>query len=102
MTYDILIQPLPQGTFQATVLGWPDVSAVGDSEITVIERIKNALRVRLTKSKILRIDLDNDLTMETPHNHLWSPFLGMWRDDPTFDDFIGKMKTHRSEVDEAI
>jgi len=102
MTYDILIQPLAQGTYQATVLGWPDLKIVGDSEIAVVERIKKELKARLEKSKILQIEIEDDAAEETHSNHPWASFLGMWQADQTFDDFLTKMETYRREVDETL
>ena len=101
MTYDILIQPQPGGTYRATVLGWPDLSAVGDSEQTVIERVRETLRERLAQSKIVRIEVDETVTKTTASEHPWLPFLGMWKDDPTFDDLLARMKAYRCELDET-
>ncbi len=102
MIYDILIQPLPQGTYNATVLGWPDLNVTGDNEIVVVERIKKAIQEQLAKSKILRIEVKAGDTkiISTDLDHPWTPFLGMWEDDPTFDDLQQRMKTYRQELDE--
>ena len=101
MTYDILIQPQPGGTYRATVLGWPDLSAVGDSEQTVIERVRQALRERLAQSKVVRIEVGETVTKTTAPDHLWLPFLGMWKDDPTFDDLLARIEAYRRELDET-
>ena len=107
MVYDILIQPQSEGTYRATVIGWPDLTVVGNSEQSVIERIQQAIRERLTHDKIVRITVDED-TLETDvpnlslDKHPWKPFLGMWKDDPGFDDFVARMEAYRQEVDEAI
>lgn len=101
MTYDILIQPQPGGMYRATVLGWPDLSAVGDSEQTVIERVRQILRERLAQSKIVRIEVDETVAKTTASEHPWLPFLGMWRDDPTFDDLLARMEAYRRELDET-
>jgi len=101
MTYDILIQPQPGGTYRATVLGWPDLSAVGDSEQTVIKRVRETLRERLAQSKIVRIEVDETVTKTTASEHPWLPFLGMWKDDPTFDDLLARMEAYRRELDET-
>ncbi len=102
MTYDILIQPQTQG-YQATVLGWPDLRVIGDSESLVIERIKKAIKKRLSQGKFLRLNLETDevKTIKPESNHLWAPFLGMWADDPTFDDFLAKMASYRQQLDEG-
>lgn len=101
MTYDVLIQPVGEGAYQATVLGWPDLNVVGDSETAVVEGIKKEIQGRLANSKILQLEIEESLTAETHVDHPWKPFLGMWREDPTFDDFLARMEAYRREVDEA-
>jgi len=99
MTYDILIQPQPENVYRATVLGWPDLSVVGDSEQTVLKRIQEAIRERLAQGRIVRIEVDENV--DTTLEHPWLPFLGMWKDDPTFDDFVAQMQAYRRELDKA-
>jgi hypothetical protein len=101
MTYDVLIQSQPGGLYRATVLGWPELSVTGDSEQTVIERIWQAIRERLEQGKLVRIEVDGKVTSMTTLEHPWLRFLGMWKDDPTFDDLLARMETYRRELDEA-
>lgn len=102
MTYDILIQPQPEGTYQATVLGWPDLSVFGDTEQLVIDYIQQEIRVRLAQSKIVQIDIAPEETINPLTEHPWAPFIGMWADDPTYDDFLAEMAAYRCEVDEVV
>jgi predicted RNase H-like HicB family nuclease len=99
MTYNILIQPQPENVYRATVLGWPDLSVVGDSEQTVLKRIKEAIRERLAQGRIVQIEVEENVAAAPEHP--WLPFLGMWKDDPTFDDFIAQMEAYRRELDEV-
>ena len=101
VTYDILIQPQPGGTYRATALGWPDLNVIGDSEQTVLERIRQAIRERLAQGKVVRIEIDGKAAKATVPAHPWLPFLGMWRDDPTFEDLLARMETYRRELDET-
>ena len=32
--------------------------------------------------------------------HTWLPFMGMWKDDPTFDEFVEEIESFRREMDE--
>jgi predicted RNase H-like HicB family nuclease len=101
MTYDILIQAQPENVYRATVLGWPDLSVEGNSEQTVVEHIQKAIRERLAQGKIVRIEIDEDVTTAATPEHPWLPFLGMWKDDPTFDEFTAQMEAYRQELDKA-
>ena len=101
MTYDILILPQSGGTYRAIALGWPDLSAVGDSEQTVIERIRRAIRERLAQGKVVRIEIDGNVAETAAPEHPWLPFLGMWQNDPTFDDLLVRVEAHRRELDKT-
>lgn len=101
MTYDVLIQPQPEGVYRATVLGWPELSVVGNSEQTAIERVRQVLKQWLAQGKIVRIEVDEPVSGTDALTHPWLPFLGMWRDDPTFDSFLARMEAYRHELDET-
>jgi hypothetical protein len=96
MKYDVLIQPQPGDGYRATVLGWPDLSVSGDSEQAVLEHIREAIQDRLAQAKIVRIEVG-----EGVGRHPWLPFLGMWQDDPTFDDLLARMQEYRRELDQT-
>jgi len=102
MTYDILIQSQTGGTYRATVLGWPGVSAVGDSEQTAIKRVRQAIRERLAQGKLVRIEVDENVTETAAPKHPWFPFLGMWKNDPTFGDLLARMEAYRCELDKTL
>jgi hypothetical protein len=72
---------------------------VGDSEQTVLNRIKEAIRERLAQGRIVQIEVEEKAAAAPEHP--WLPFIGMWKDDPTFDDFVVQMKAYRRELDEA-
>jgi hypothetical protein len=101
MTYDVLIQPQAENTYRATVLGWPELSVVGDSEQTVIERIKQAIRAQLLQSKIVRVEVGQAIAQSSAAEHPWLRFLGAWEDDPTFDDLAARIEAYRRELDET-
>ena len=69
MTYDILIQPQPGDTYCAIALGWPDLRAVGDSEQTAVERIRQAIRERLAQGKVVRIEIDGKVAEAAAPQH---------------------------------
>lgn len=101
MTYDVLIQRQAGGTYRATAIGWPDLSVVGNSEQMVIERIRQSIRERLEQGKLVQIEVDKAVTREATFIHPWRRFLGMWKNDTTFDDLLARMQAYRREMDEA-
>lgn len=63
MTYTILLETTAEQTYQATLLGWPDVQAIGKSETEVTERVKMLLQSRLAQGKLIQIELDNNVVL---------------------------------------
>ena len=102
MTYDVLVQPQSEGVYRATLMGWPELSVVGNSEQTAVSRVQQLLKKWLAQGKIVRIDVDEAVSEADTSAHAWSSFLGMWQDDPTFDDFVEKMESYRHEIDEMV
>ena len=98
MTYEILLQTIPQGQHQATVLGWPELRAVGESETSALKQIWAVLQQQLAQSKVVRLDVETGAIHDS---HPWATVIGIWKDDPTFDDFQEKMAAYRQEIDEG-
>ena len=94
MTYDVLIQPQSDGAYRATALGWADLSVESNSQQAVLERIRRAIRERLAQGILVQVEVE-----ETPAEHPWGRFLGMWKDDPTFDDLLAQMAAYRHKLD---
>ena len=95
MGYDILVQPQSKGEYRATILGWPDLVATGQSEQAALEQVKMALRIQLSRSKIVHVSEDEVDTDKHHAEHPWQQFLGMWKEDETFDDFVEQMAIYR-------
>ncbi len=101
MGYDILVQPQPKGEYRATILGWPDLVATAQSEQAALDQVKKVLRLQLSRSKIVHVSDDEVDTDKHHTEHPWQQFLGMWKEDETFDDFVEKMTSYRQEQDQA-
>ena len=99
MKYEVLIQPRPEGKYYAVVLNWPDINATGESEQEVLEILRLALHERLAQGRIVHIEVDGHIVEAEPSLHPWSPFLGMWKNDPTFDDLMARIQEYRRELD---
>jgi hypothetical protein len=96
MTYDVLIQPQSDGAYRATALGWADLSVVGENQQVALNLIRRAIQERLEQGVLVRVEVET-----TPAEHPWARFMGMWKDDPTFDDLTAQMAAYRRELDAA-
>ena len=94
MRINVLLQPnLPEG-YTATVLGWPDLIIKRKTKDEAITAVRQAVKKKLSKSEIVTLDIDYE------SGDPWMKFVGMWEDDPTFDDFLEEISAYRRQVDE--
>jgi hypothetical protein len=94
MTLNVLVQSNPEKGYTATVIGWPDFVVEGTTKEEALESVRAELARRLATSEIVTLEFE-----PTNHEHPWMKFAGMWKDDPTFDDFLAEIKAYREELD---
>ena len=94
MTVDVLVRREPQGRYRATVLGWPECTAIAASREEAIERTRQSLVDLLTGAEIVQLDVESEGASST-----LAQFAGMWADDETFDQFIAVIESNRRQVD---
>jgi hypothetical protein len=88
MQYQVFIQNPADRLFTASVVGLPNVQSNGTTEEEAIVSLKGLL-------------MDQDVLGEASQNQTdpWLNNIGIFQDDPTFDDFLTEVQTYRSEVD---
>lgn len=94
MTYQVLLQTIPDDGYCAMTLGLPDCVGRGQTRDEAVANLKAALSDRLSKGEIITVEVGEP-------EHPWLKWAGMWSDDPTFDEFLGEMASYRRQVDEA-
>jgi len=93
MEYTVLILP-KRGGFTAMIPALPDCRANGKTEQEAIDKVRGKIQQLLTKNKIVMLNLP-----ENGHNNEEDPWLamaGMWRDDPTWDEYQRLIKKYRN------
>lgn len=90
----VLLDPLAEGGYNATLLGWPEVTAQGTTEEEALNNVRLAVRVRLAQAKIVPIELE-----EVPADHPWLRLAGMFQDNPLVDEVEAEIASYRCEVD---
>lgn len=92
-------------------MGLSDVVADGKTEAEAIANVKSALTQQLVTAKVVKINVDSKIAQEpldTEHSSKdnpskdspWIKYLGVFEDDPTFDDFLAEIEDYRKAVDE--
>jgi len=94
MTVDVIVHREPGGRYTASVMGWPDCTASAESRDEAIERTRQALATLLSRSEIVQVEVDADLTRSG-----LARFAGMWADDEAWPDFVEMMEAHRREIE---
>ena len=98
MQYPIFVQNPAESHFTASVIGMPTCVAEGHTEAEALAKAEILLDEQLAKGKIFMVDRPtSDLPKKSSHAALMG--YGMFKDDPTFDDFLERMAEFRQQAD---
>jgi hypothetical protein len=106
-TYDILLEMQPDGTHQASVLGWADCRATAATAEAAVATVKAMLNQHLSHAKIIRVEIDSNQTdPPTPssYHHPWMPFAEKLKDNPLLDEvdrYISESRRQSGEDQEG-
>lgn len=98
MQYQVFVQNQSEQRFIASIVGIPNLTVEGKTEEEAIEKVKAALETQLAIGKFITIDISPNLP--TPETDPWLKNLGLFADDPTFDDFLAEVAAYRQSVDD--
>lgn len=94
LDYSVIIEEIKAGLYSATVWGLPDCKATGATREEALTNVRQVLTARLEKAEIVSLE------MEIPKpEHPWMKFVGMFKDDPDFDEVLADIKALRRERD---
>jgi predicted RNase H-like HicB family nuclease len=100
MIYRVFRQQTAENADKATPLAFPDLVAVGtgaqrrQGRDEALANLKAALDAWLSQGEIVTVEAGEP-------EHPWLRWAGMFKDDPTFDEFLDEIEAYRYEVDEA-
>jgi hypothetical protein len=102
-TYDILLEVQPDGTHQASVLGWADCRVIAATAAEAVNQVKELLSDRMAKGQIVRVEIPRSDSPEisNPENP-WIKFSGIFKDDPIFDEVLNDIEQYRQELDSEL
>ncbi len=101
MQYQVFVQNPTDRTFMASVIGLPNLTANGITEKEAIDRLKSILDAQFKHGKLVTIDIDIPSDRSSEPSDPWIANMGIFQDDPTFDDFLAEVNTYRNEIDTA-
>ena len=91
MSYQILLHRNHRNSYTATAVGFPSLAAKGASRQEALENIRRELRNHLSDMEIVQID-----SLE-PRSAAEHPGVGMFVDDPTWEEFLEEVEAHRAK-----
>ena len=91
----------------ASVVGLPNVSADGVTEKEAIDKLKVILDAQFKNGKLITICVPqrfaNEINVPSylieEKSDPWLANMGLFQDDPTFDDFLVEVNNYRNEVE---
>ena len=94
MKYNAIVEDSETDGYTATILEWPGCTATGATRGEALTRLRQAISNRLSRVEIVPIEVD---VPEAAHP--LAKVIGMFKDDPLFDQFVEDMAAYRREVD---
>jgi predicted RNase H-like HicB family nuclease len=96
-TYSVVIDQEQDGKFSAFLLGASDYKSSGETEDEAVSKLQQILQERLKHSKIVTLEIESTQT-ENP----WKNVIGMYKDNPLFDEVLADIEAERSKLDEKM
>ena len=97
MQYQVFIQSRSDTEFIASVIGIPDCTAAGTTREEAVTKARRTLQQHLENGELVTIDLDSPSNGQVIDP--WIKHMGIFANDPTFDDFLAEVAAYRQQVD---
>jgi predicted RNase H-like HicB family nuclease len=94
MQHLVVIQP-HNGGYRATALGLPDCHSEGITEEEALANIRRVISETLQRIKIVAVDIP-----EPAPSDPWVQIVGMYANEPDFEEFQKELQAHRRELAE--
>ena len=94
MTMYALIENKPDGTYTASLIGWPDVTAQGETENEALAELRQSLTRQLKRARIVPLEIDTSQS-----DNPWLQMAGIFKDDPLFAEVQESIAAYRRELD---
>jgi predicted RNase H-like HicB family nuclease len=94
MTVYVLIENKPEGRYTASLIGWPDIKAQGETEDEALAQLRQSFTAHVRHARIVPLDLDL-ATIEKP----WLEMAGVFKDDPFSTELEESIAAYRRDLD---
>lgn len=87
-----LIENKPEGTYTASLIGWPDMKAQGATETEALSQLRQLLTAQLRRARIVPFDVD-----VPAEDNPWLQLDDTFKDNPLLDEVVRSIATDRRE-----
>ena len=94
MTLYVLIEQEPRGTYTASLIGWPGVTAQATTADEALSQLRQSLSRRLEGAQIVPLEVD-----VADSDNPWLEKAGMLQGDPFADELQASIAAYRRELD---
>lgn len=101
MQYQVFVQNPADSTFMASIVGFPNATANGATEQEAIDKLKSILDTQFKHGKMVTIEIDLPSEKSPEKSDPWIDNIGIFEDDPTFDEFLSEVSAYRNEIDRS-
>ena len=97
MSYSVLLRNQSPKGYSATLLAWPGLAVEARTREDALEKIRTAIAEMLMDGEVVELEAPN---IQPIISAPYSETFGMFRDDPTFSDFLTEVEQYRRHADE--
>jgi hypothetical protein len=94
MQHLVLVQSEPNNGYRAKAVGFPEITAVAETEQQAVEQVSRQLEALLNTSRLVVVDIHASQAV----NPLVK-LAGIGHDDPDFDMYLEEIQRYRQEVE---
>jgi predicted RNase H-like HicB family nuclease len=89
-----LIENKPDGKYVASLIGWPDVTAQGETEDEALAELRQSLTRHLKRGRIVPLEFDS-----SPSDNPWLQLGETFKDNPLLDEVTRSIEEYRRQFD---
>ena len=95
MTLKIIVRPVEAG-YEATILGLADCKVSAATRDAALEQAQQAAEAWLAECEIVELEVSPG---HLRRKKAIEKYIGRWKDDPLWDEFIAAMAEYRRQLD---
>lgn len=90
----IIIKNESDKTVSATLLGWPECKAFGETRSQALQNLHDLINSQLAEAEIVSVKLTSSRS-----NNPWVRLAGKYENDPYYDEVLAHIEESRRELD---